>query len=140
MKRLRLAIGLIICMVAATACSGSTGPGASLGTFTVGVVFDAKPNAPGGGQLSFNQSGSTVLVTGSLAMPAMPNGTFTRFDQGTIVNGLVRFTVSGQSWQFEGSFTSDGRNVTGRHTMTSAGIISVGGWGGSKASGGLPVP
>lgn len=135
---------LAIYAVGIIGCSDGTGPdGNSLGTFNVGVVFDNKPNAPGSGELTFREiSGGRMAVTGQIAMPAMPNGVFTRFEDGTLSDGVVRFRVAGQSWQFEGTFTSDGGTITGEHVLTSAGVASGGNWGGSKAvsPGPPPVP
>jgi hypothetical protein len=126
-----------------SACSDSTGPRTKeFGAFTIGVVFDGSPNTAGGGTMSFtlpDSNESRLVVTGEFAMPAIPNGTFTQFDDGTFIDGVVRFTVAGQSWQFEGTMTSDRRNVVGRHTRTSGGVTTSGGWSGTR-TGGLPVP
>jgi hypothetical protein len=138
----------VISAVGAIGCGGAAGDAVapdekSLGTFNVGIVFDAKPNAPGSGQLTFIQpdaENSTVAVTGWIAMPAIPNGVYTRFEEGTLANGVLRFRVADQSWQFDGTFTIDGNRITGRHTMTSVGVASAGGWGGSRSSGSPPPP
>jgi hypothetical protein len=133
---------VVTCAVGAIGCGGAAGDAVapdekSLGTFNVGIVFDAKPNAPGSGQLTFIQpdaENSTVAVTGWIAMPAIPNGVYTRFEEGTLANGVLRFRVADQSWQFDGTFTSDGNRITGRHTMTSVGVASAGGWGSSECA------
>ena len=136
--RALVAIGAVL--VCALGCSDTVGTsGRGLGTFQVGILFDDRPNAPGGGTLTFTADGDRLSVTGEIAMPTLPN-TFTRFNDGTIVGTEVRFSVAGESWQFEGTMTSDGQHIVGRHTRIVAGVTSPGSWGAHPPPGPVPPP
>ena len=151
MRKRQLFVAGFVALVS-VACSDSTSPNeppppplypALSGAFQIQATFDAFPTslANGSGTITFVQADRDLpglVATGTLAVVAGgTTGTLTEFRNVALTTaGAISFQAGSASstaaWGFDGTLSTDGRTITGRHALVGSTTSFVGNWTATK--------